>query len=1371
MVARNILVLVGAYLLATACGEGAAPVVLDSSVNADLVEVAADVPAGQEVAAEEAVVDGGEDLPDISTFELLDDGDAGTGPLPGEPGYPCETGDDCNSAFCIQTPAGKQCTMACMEECPFDWVCVQHEPSLPDEILICVPLRMNLCKPCLKNSDCLTDGAQTGDACLPYGAAGDFCGASCMGDEDCPSGYECQSVLDIWGYESHQCVLAEGQCQCQPWFVDEQATTMCEIANDSGVCEGERLCTAQGLSPCDAPVPAPEACNEVDDDCDGEVDEDAGGDTCFVENQWGACKGVYLCDDGALDCDAPEPEAETCDGNDNDCDGAADEGYPDSDGDGLADCLENDKDGDGILDFQDNCPAVPNPGQGDFDLDDKGDACDQDDDNDLTADGEDCGPKDPAVHPGAEETCDGKDNDCDDLIDEGFPDSDSDALSNCIDDDDDNDGFVDASDCSPENKFIFPGANEVCDGVDNDCDFDVDESFPDTDLDGLADCVDADKDDDGVDNQDDNCPTVANEDQLDGDGDGWGDACDTDLEGDGIPDAVDNCPEVFNPGQKDLDEDGAGDACDDDQDGDEVPDAEDNCPFNSNPDQLDDDDDGTGNACDSDADGDGDPDATDCMPENPYVYSGAVEECDGLDNNCNGVPDEGFSDSDFDGNKDCIDVDDDDDGDFDVTDCAPLNPAVHFGALESCNGIDDNCDGQVDEDTGSLACGKGECFHTTAACIGGVAQTCDPLEGVAPEECDGKDNDCDGLVDEDLGWTSCGVGACANTVANCQGGIPQVCEPKEGGETSCGLGVCAHTVSTCVDGIPQDCDPVEGFELEECDGLDNDCDGDVDDNLGTTTCGAGLCLHTVNNCIGGIAQVCDEMEGAGEEKCDGIDNDCDGAIDEGDAGGCQQYFKDGDNDGHGTEEWLCLCLPLGLYKAVVGDDCNDLNPWVFPGATELCDGVDNDCDNETDEDGATGCSWYYADADNDGFGSGEPQCTCSPPGDGWSVLGGDCDEDESGVHPGSLELCNEVDDDCDEQVDEGYDLDTDPQNCGVCGYLCQPNNALGNCLDSECTIDECVAGYGNCDFEDANGCEVNVLQDVSNCGQCGEVCNLPHAAEVCIAGKCEIGDCDDYYEDTDGVADTGCEDFTYGGSAENAGSSCLDISNVLAGAEDGEYWIKPDPEENAYVVYCDMTTDGGGWTLTIKGTLDAGYNNSFNKTPNDSKGFMKSFDTLDFSDVLVKMGGVENAEYWVSFHGVASGNQTLDNRIKNCCSGNYSVDYNVDAPHHYTNRSATLAGIAETEALSFRMSQTAGPNDAMFFVVTVKSRDAASGYSPQNYRYVDNPFVSVLLGWGPGQYDWNNWESWTGWTTGCGNAGYYNGSTSNCTATGAVFIR
>ncbi|HBU46705.1 MAG TPA: hypothetical protein DEB46_00215, partial [Myxococcales bacterium] len=197
----------------------------------------------------------------------------------------------------------------------------------------------------------------------------------------------------------------------------------------------------------------------------------------------------------------------------------------------------------------------------------------------------------------------------------------------------------------------------------------------------------------------------------------------------------------------------------------------------------------------------------------------------------------------------------------------------------------------------------------------------------------------------------------------------------------------------------------------------------------------------------------------------------------------------------------------------------------------------------------------------------------------------------------------------------------------------------------------------------------------------------------------------------------------------------------------------------------------GGWTLAIKGTLVNSYEEMMNRDLVTNNGFIRSFNRLNFTDVLVKMGHLDDTETWASFHGVADGNQTLDERIRSCCAGNYQVNYNSDAPHPVTNRSPNLAGHSETEALSFRMSQTAGPNDAMFFVVTRSSRDAANGYNPRERRYVNRDDVSVLLGFGENNYNWENWTSRGDWRADCGYAGYSDGNTGGCTSLGGVFVR
>ncbi len=130
--------------------------------------------------------------------------------------------------------------------------------------------------------------------------------------------------------------------------------------------------------------------------------------------------------------------------------------------------------------------------------------------------------------------------------------------------DTDNDGQIDADECAATDWIIYTITlnAEICNGIDDDCDGLIDEGFTDTDGDNLADCVDPDDDNDGVLDGDDNCPLVANPNQENNDGDALGDVCDPDDDNDGVLDGVDNCPFVPNSNQADADNDGLGDVCD-----------------------------------------------------------------------------------------------------------------------------------------------------------------------------------------------------------------------------------------------------------------------------------------------------------------------------------------------------------------------------------------------------------------------------------------------------------------------------------------------------------------------------------------------------------------------------------------------------------------------------------------------------------------------------------------------------------------------------------------------------------------------------------------------------------------------------------------
>ena len=437
-------------------------------------------------------------------------------PEEGAFGCPCEDNGDCTEGLCVESADGLICTTTCQDECPVEgFVCVLLGDAGPDPIFACVPQFTLLCQPCTVNADCAGLAAFT-DRCLDFGDEGSFCGGECAEDDDCPTGYTCQEAATVDGDAELQCVLEEGICECNAMGVFHGMSTPCSNENEFGTCEGLRTCVDEGLAPCDAAI----------------------------------------------------PEAELCDGLDNNCDGLLPTDELDSDGDGELDCADIDADGDNVLDEGDNCPDIANPLQEDSDGDGKGDACDPDIDGDSFINDGDCDPLDATIYPGAPEVCDGVDNDCDDAIDEDIPAAAcevSNVSGTCV-------GETSCVDAVVLCDAATPGP-EVCDGVDNDCNGAVDEGYPDLDADGVADCVDPDDDGDGADDDTDNCPGLFNPGQGDLDQDGFGDPCDSDADSDGSP-ATEDCddldPAVF-PGHpedcdgKDNDCDGAVDvgACDD----------------------------------------------------------------------------------------------------------------------------------------------------------------------------------------------------------------------------------------------------------------------------------------------------------------------------------------------------------------------------------------------------------------------------------------------------------------------------------------------------------------------------------------------------------------------------------------------------------------------------------------------------------------------------------------------------------------------------------------------------------------------------------------------------------------------------------------
>ena len=370
-----------------------------------------------------------------------------------------------------------------------------------------------------------------------------------------------------------------------------------------------------------------------------------------------------------------------------------------------------------------------------------------------------------------------------------------------------------------------------------------------------------------------------------------------------------------------------------------------------------------------------------------------------------------------------INPDADQDG-FDYTvDCDDNDPTVNPDAIEVCDDVDNDCDGEIDEDVKLPFFrdidedGFGDPDQIVFDCFRpfGTVNNSDDCDDSNPainpntiEVCDLIDNNCDGQIDEGVGDT-----------------FFADLDSDGFGDPNAPVVACFQPPMTVVNS--DDCDDtdpdIHPFGTEVCDGLDNNCDGEIDDDLLITFYadldedGFGDPNALVMDCempngFTANNEDCDdtnpEIFPGAIEVCDGLDNNCDGETD---GGVLNTYFADADGDGFGDPAATIAACDLPDGYATNNQDCDDNNPDIFPGATEVCDGLDNNCDGETDE-GVL--NTYFADADGDGFGDLEATIAdCEVP-DGYSINSEDCDDTNPEINPAATEIPNNgIDEDCD----------------------------------------------------------------------------------------------------------------------------------------------------------------------------------------------------------------------------------------------------------------------------------------------------------------------------------------------------------------------
>jgi hypothetical protein len=1006
----------------------------------------------------------------------------------------CSDNEDCQSGWCVASPMGYVCSRICFErnDCEEGWSCLVVSNTPPDVTSICLPPTNRLCNLCTVDRDC------PGGHCYQLDGES-VCGLDCGDDVQCPENYTCS---DVDGRQT--CLPDTSSCSCND--DNSGAVRFCERRNDFGACVGREVCDPTiGWSGCTASEPLAETCNGLDDDCNGFNDDIFGlGELCEreadVSGERISCAGIIVCSDDSPQpiCTATDPMEETCNFLDDDCDGETDEGF--------------DENGEICVVGTGLCQKI-----GVFECSPEGDVVQ-------------C-----SVEPASpsNELCDGLDNDCDEQVDETFP-----ELNNICTV---GDGACQAAGvwkCSDDfesrvcSATAREASNEFCDSIDNDCDDNIDEDFPNI-LEPCAQGVGACRRQGFIFCSEDTLGTACTaeagiprveicnglDDDCDGNIDeGYAGVNQPCFAGEGV---------CRTPGITVCTGDGVGITCNAvaGEPSEEICNGlDDNCDG-----EIDEAFEALGRPCESDALGicksrgvyecalDGL--TTQC--DAPIIAPAEVELCNGLDDNCDGEIDEDFPLIDSictsgaglcqrSGRFVCNDAEDD-------TVCTAT---AGQPSQEVCNGLDDNCDGNIDEgfDGVNQPCfsGEGTCRAAgiTVCSADGANVECNAV-ALAPtaEICNGLDDNCDGNIDEGFD------------------GVNLPCFAGEGTCRTAGLTICSD------DGASVHCNAVANPpSAERCNGLDDNCDGTIDEGFDglNQPCirGEGICRATgITVCnVDGLDTECSAQVGQpGDELCNGLDDNCNGQTDE-------TFPEIGslcDSGGVG------ICQSRGVFECAADGTQAVCNATVIaPDNAESCNGLDDNCNGRTDE----------------SFPRLNSICTV---GEGACERAGIYVCDPSGVSDvcnatagePRQELCNRLDDNCNGRVDEDFPTvgNTCESGLGLCrrsGVInCDSDNPAGDPVcDAEAVVPQ-NPGVDACDYQD-DDCDGNVdesfldqngrYSQVGNCGACGTDCRAlwdPNPAAFGVAPTCALianttqcsFTCLPGFIDADGVASNGCE--------------------------------------------------------------------------------------------------------------------------------------------------------------------------------------------------------------------------------------------------------